>query len=59
MLNQFVTKTKQYPEYFLELQKTVFFLSGQALAPSPPGPLKKTDIFCGFPNPIKKHPKFI
>ena len=39
---------------FLELQKTVFFLSGQALTPPPllvAGALKKDRyFFCGFPK---------
>ena len=31
----FLKATKFFPEIFLELQKTVFFLSGQALTPPP------------------------
>ena len=48
--------TKMFPEFVLELQKTVFFLSGQALTPAPllvAGPLKKDRYF--FAAYLRRH----
>ena len=44
---------KNFSSFFLELQKTVFLLSGQALTPPPLSgwvTKKRPLFFCGFPN---------
>ena len=42
--------TKKFPDFFLELQKTVFFLVAKPQPPLSGRATKKKTVFCGFPK---------